>query len=503
MKRRRFLGISTAAVTGAFCSGSSVMGNPADSKSETPVTTEAPVSQTEGSDNTTPGSEYQGLYQRTTNYERRLRQADKWFSRARLGMFHHWGLFTGGGYLFPNETWPLRYPRPQDLERAAPDPDEVARNMVNNAVYCGAKYITLTMFHSCEKLCLLYPTRVPGFLYKTSLDYVGAFIRECGRQSIRPILYHSGGNWGWNKAGGPYFDEQYADEETFVGLLKDMHVELKELHGDAIAGFWIDGMQPPALDLPTHIHKVFPEAVVIVNGPQGRDLHGEIDYCTTEIPFAGHFSEITPFNYCRPNAFPGIPADFNEDIPTCNAWWYYDGPESCSAERWEFVTKKKAPYLADPFFLTRQMLTSLGQKRRWNFSLGIGPMVNGKMPEEFRPMLDKLHAFMEWGSEAVYNTMGGEGSCIDPGFMYMYHGGFASVTVSMDNPGTHYLIVTTAPESKEVQVYSACSVAGIFDLRSGSSIPYSQDGFLKFAVDDWQDVEAFGAKIFKIDFVLS
>jgi len=375
--------------------------------------------------------------------------------------------------------------------------------MVNNAVYCGAKYITLTVFHSCGGLCVLYPTRVPGFLLKTSLDYIGAFIRECTRQSIYPILYHSGGNWGWDKPGGPYLDERYADPVSFVGLLTDMHAELKDLHGDAIAGFWIDGMQPAAQRLPVHIHKMFPNAVVIVNGPNGRDLSGEIDYCTTEIPFAGHFSALSP-DYCRPSGFPGIASDFNEDVPTCNAWWYYEDPESCCPKRWEFIKKKKAPYLADPNFLVRQMLTSLGQRRRWNYSLGIGPMVDGKMPDEFHPMLERLHDFMEWGSQAVYDTIGGQGSCIEPGLMYMYEGGFCSVTVSMDSPGTHYLIVTTAPSSKELKVYTnGCSVAKIVDLRSGSSLPFSQGGFLKFSVDDWQDVEKFGAKVFKIEFVLS
>ena len=506
MKRRSFLGLSTTAVAGAFCAGSSVMGNPADNKNEGNIKKENPVVQTEEAYNTKPDNEHKGLYQLTPDYERRLHQADKWFSRARLGMFHHWGLFTGGGILLnPNPhftSWPLRYPKPQDLERAAPDPDKVARNMVNNAVYCGAKYITLTVFHSCEGLCILYPTRVPGFRLKTSLDYIGAFIRACTRKSIYPILYHSGGPWGSDKPGGPYLEERYADHASFAGLLTDMHAELKDLHGDAIAGFWIDGMQPAAQKLPAHIHKMFPNAVVIVNGPNSRDLLvDDIDYCTSEISNRGHFPELSP-EYCRLDGFRDWPVDFNEDVPMCNGWWYYENQDSCCPVRWEFIKKKKTPYLADPNFLVRQMLTSLGQLRRWNYSLGIGPTVEGKMPDEFRPMLDRLHAFMEWGSQAVYDTVGGYGSCIRPG--WMRDGGFCSVTVSMDNPGTHYLIVTTASISKDLRVYTnGYSVAKVADLRTGSNVPFSQDGFLKFNVDDWQDLEKYGAKVFKIDFVLS
>jgi len=510
MKRRGFLGLSTSAVTGAFYSGSSIKGNPADEgkmKKEHPNKTD---------------NEYKGLYRRTANYQRRLRQTDKWFSRARLGMFYHWGLYTGGGILLknPKYNWPLRYPNPEDLERDAPNPDEVARNMVDNAVYCGAKYITLTMFHSCEKLCILYPTNVSGFLVKTSLDYIGAFIRECTRRSIRPILYHNGAPWCWDTPGGPYLAEGYRDPAGYLDLMAEMYDELRELHGDAIAGFWMDGLWPETEKLPALAHRKFPKAMVIVNGPHGRTFPGgEIDYITTEIEFGGHFTELTPA-YNRPSAFPGIPSDFNEDIPTCNAWWYYDGPGSCTPERWEFIKKKKAPYLADPLFLVRQMLTSLGHNRRWNFSLGIGPMVNGKMPDEFKPMLETLHAFMEWGSEVVYDTIGGQYSCIRPGLMYMLKGGFCSVTVSMDNPAIHYLIITTAPEpvrasvipgkpenpeeqlevsanKNEVKVSTnGYSVAKIEDLRSGANIPFTQDGFLKFYAPDWKDIGEFGAKIF-------
>lgn len=422
---------------------------------------------------------------------RRHRQAAKWFAPARFGLFYHWGLYTGGACA----DWaPLAYPDVVSFERAAPDPESVATNMVDAAVRCGARYITLTALHTSGAYCVLYPTRVPGFVLRTRLDYMGAFIREAARRSIKPILYLPPDVNHWNKLGGVWLEEGYRDEAAFAKLIVALVEELIGLHGAAIGGFWIDGMTGPLRSLPARIHELLPDAIVINNNNTFLD-NPDVDYGATEFAPAG----AEPA-YCRAGALrrvnkwnvalPG--RDFNEDIPTCNHWWHRDVPGP-NAE----------PYLADPNFLTRQMLSSLGQRGQWNFALGIGPMIDGHLPPAFEPSLNRLAEFMAWGSEAVYNTTGGELGFIPPGWFNApwTPGGFCSVTVSLADPNVHYVMVTTAPSAPAAGFHTGGRVPTcVTDLRTGQKLEFEMQAGLILGHVDWSDVERYGAKVFRVGF---
>ena len=88
--------------------------------------------------------------------------------------------------------------------------------------------------------------------------------------------------------------------------------------------------------------------------------------------------------------------------------------------------------MKDRTYLVKQMVSSLGQRRQWNFALGIGPMIDGKLPACFSPMIENTGRFLAWAGESIYDTMGGEGSALNPG--WFNDGAYGSITVSRKDP---------------------------------------------------------------------
>ncbi len=433
------------------------------------------------------------------SYRTRKHNVMKWYAPARFGFFCHWGLYTGGGNTHTDaaQEKPLTYKSPAEFEAAAGDPDKVAANMVAAAEFCGAKYLTLTMLHSNSALCVLYPTRVPGFRYKTQNDYLGAVIRRAHERGIRPIIYLPCRADHWSSLSmGPCVSEELRDSAAYAAAVREMAAELFEIHGKKVAGFWLDGMSPEMKGFPAFLKKLNPDAIAIVNNHTSLELEA-MDYGTTE------FLPETPIPpYCRPNALRrvapfniSIPGrDFNEDIPTCCAWWDHGDNRALQSAQ---------PYLDDRCFLLRQMISSLGQRGQWNFALGIGPRIDGTMPPEFADSLQCVHDFMSWGAEAIYNTTGGEDSPIIPGFFTAPWSpqGFCSVTRRLDEPDTCYILVTGAPDCDSAMFHtSGLEPRQITDLRTGQEIPFTMLSGIYLENVDWSDVEKHGVKVFKVSF---
>ena len=110
---------------------------------------------------------------------------------------------------------------------------------------------------------------------------------------------------------------------------------------------------------------------------------------------------------------------------------------------------------------------------------------------------------MAWGSEAIYNTTGGEDSQLIPGHFSAPWSpeGFCSVPRSLDNPDLHYVLVTDAPDCDKALFHSkGAAPKRVTDLRSGGELPFSMAAGIILKDIDWRDVEEFGAKVFKIEF---
>jgi hypothetical protein len=428
-------------------------------------------------------------------YQERQERVSQWYAPGRFGLFCHWGLFTGGGDSSTDEPHPFRHNTVAEFEAAAPDPGVIASNLVQTAKRMGARYITFTLLHSCDRYSVMFPAKTPGFKMKTTKDYIGALAARCHQEQIPLMLYLCGGSeHGFTKEGN-WLEEPLRDGNKYVAATKGLLDELADLHPGEIAGFWIDGSSS---DLPAYMRKRFPGCIVIHNndGCFGWGNNGDpnIDYGTTEFlsgPADPEYSRPSGLVKTEPrwNLLPPR-RDYNEDIPSVGSWWYQPaGPNSDGYQN--------SRYAKTPTLVVKQMVSSLGQRREWNFALGVGPMIDGKFSPSLEPMVECLHHYFAWAAESIYNTIGGEGSALNPGW---WNGGaYGSVTVSRVDPSVLYIHVTTAPKSENLRVpNNGYKIASVLDLRTGDPVPFIDNGVLIVQNKDWSDVDTFGDKVFKV-----
>jgi len=430
----------------------------------------------------------------------RLDRLMKWYLPSRVGIFYHYGLFTGGGNATTEKTWcrPLTYKTPEEFEAAAPDPDLVAKNLVRNALDMGAKYLILTAIHTCGGLMMLFPTKQPEFRRKTKLDYLGAYLKAARAAGLYPLIYYPGDthNFDADESAGAVAPQITQDGcQEYVEVTTRVLDELKERYGDLIAGFWLDGGAPGNFwKVPGEIRKRFPEAVVVVNG-RSDFMIDEQDMGTTEF----YADEPDPA-YNRAQAYYKVkdancnlpPEDFIEDIPTPNGWWYQG--EGTVGKQW----------LNDRFFLLHQMITSLGQRGKWNFAPGIGPRIDGTVPDELRPSLAAIKDFLSWGSEAVYGTKGPAGTFFHAGYfgLWSWSKGFYSVTTPLNNElKTFYVLVTGKPTGDAALFDTAGNEPKrITDLHTGKDVPFEMWHGTVIRNYDWSDVDNCGVTVLKFEF---
>ena len=166
-------------------------------------------------------------------YQERQRRVDQWYAPARFGLFYTWGMITGSEGSWEGHEKPLRYNSVEEFEAAAKDPDAIAANMVATAKKAGALHHlhrvsqlrpllyqlpkqgawlqvegdqgllrcpgeplpsrrnpsdrlhgVFTVFHSCGRYFVNYPTKVPGYKWKATKDYFGALVNRCHKEGI-------------------------------------------------------------------------------------------------------------------------------------------------------------------------------------------------------------------------------------------------------------------------------------------------------------------------------
>lgn len=427
------------------------------------------------------------------NHTLRDKRTAEWFSKARVGVFYHWGRFTGGGFSGedPTTSIPLKYSSIEAFEAAAADPVQIAKNMVNTALHFGAKYVTFTSNHSVDAYTMMYPTKCTGYLNRTNKDYILPLAEECHKNDLKLLLYtQHDPSHAVTVHDGVCIAEEYRTNETYAKLFEASIDEMMERYGDKIDGFWIDGQLPERVHhIPAKIHEKNPHYIVVINN-ETEFRSDDVDYATSE--FLSN-PNIDPA-YCRPLGLihrhekwgiePPL-SDYNEDIPSCGSWWY-DGK-----------FEPDSPYLLDPTYLIRQMVSSLGQRRKWNFALGLGPDIDGNLPAELTPMFENCQAFMQWAGESIYNTIGGEGSFFTPG--RWGDGSFGSVTVDWDDETLCYLHVTTPPVSGRISVSTtAKDISALTDLHTGEAIPFVLEDGKLCVTCDWKDTQNYGDTVLRV-----
>lgn len=422
-------------------------------------------------------------------YQERQRRVDQWYAPARFGLFYHWGMFTGSKGSWTGSETPLRYDTVAAFEEAAQDPEVIAANMVSTVKKVGARYVIFTVFHSCSRYFVTYPSNVPGYKYKATKDYFGALVNRCHQEGVPLIVYMGADNNHAFIKDGPFMTEEMRDQKNVFAAVTQMINEIIDRHGEKIGGFWFDGKYQD--DMGKLVHARLPKGIVIHNNEVTLS-NPHVDFGSTEFLFERPDPEYSrPSGLLKPPLQGGAISpkrDFNEDIPQAGGWWY-KGLDDKSYQ--------SLPYVKDPTYLVKQMVSSLGQRRQWNFALGIGPMIDGKLPACFDPMIENMSRFLAWARESIYDTMGGEGSALNPGW---WNGGaYGSITVSRENPRILYIHVTTPPTKGWLQVQNnGYQVASVVDLRTGKPVAFGDSGLLSIRNEDWKDVTDFGDKVFKV-----
>jgi hypothetical protein len=421
---------------------------------------------------------------------------NEWFTKSRFGLFVSWGMFTGGGSSTTGSKELPYYTTAEEFDKAAPSPEVVARNMISVVKKSGAKYLIITVFHSCERHMVIFPTKNPVFKYKTKKDYLGALIKEAHANKIKLVAYFPSHPGHYKGSDGVYLNNVPGAPNSppsikfWDKVMRELFQEMKERYGaNSIDGFWMDGYMSwkPVAD-------IFPNALRVGNNQVRFHLNPPPHISTTEFLTSKNISPA----YNRPSGLTKamtkwgddnlVPRkDYNEDIPTVNGWWYHGDKTSNN-------------YTKNPTFMVKEMLCSLGVRRAWNYAPGIGLLIDGTVPVEFRPMIDKLNAFMKWGEPAVYDTVGGECAPIQGG--WLNSGAFAVVMVDNKEPKTYYLCVLEPPTihtKTDLKVqHDWVDVESIVDLRTGKPANFNIQGSINIYGVDWSDIKNYGAKIFKI-----
>ena len=148
------------------------------------------------------------------------------------------------------------------------------------------------------------------------------------------------------------------------------------------------------------------------------------------------------------------------------------------------------------------MITSLGQRGMWNFAPGIGPKIDGTVPEELQPTMKVIHDFMVWGHEAIYGTKGPAGTFFTPGYCsFCGSTVFYSVTTPFDDPGTFYALVTEKPTGSLAMFDTRGNEPKrITDLHTGKSVPFFMRDGVAVQDYDWSDVDTCGVAVLKFEF---
>jgi hypothetical protein len=421
--------------------------------------------------------------------------ADQWYSKVRVGIFYHWGLYTGGGSSTTGSKNLPHYKTVAEFEKDIPSPEKFAENLVKLTKDIGAGYLIITTFHSCDKHMVIFPTKNKVFKFKTKKDYFGAILNEAHKNGIKVVAYFPAHADHYKGVDGDYIDgvpesaTSPAGNKFWYKVMSALFKEMRDRYGkDSIDGFWMDGYMSwkPVIDS-------FPNAVRIGNNQVRFHLDPPPNVSTTEF-LTGKCSP----SYNRPSGLVRamtewgddnlVPRkDFNEDIPTCNGWWYHGG-------------KSDNEYTKDPTYCIKEMLCSLGMRRKWNFALGLGPLVDGTAPPEFKPMLKTMQEFMKWAKPAIYNTVGGEGAPIQQG--WLNSGAFGVIMVDKKEKNCYYLCVLEPPTihtKTDLKIqHDWVHVKSISDLRTGKKVNFDLQGTINLYNIDWSDIKKYGAKIFKI-----
>ena len=300
-------------------------------------------------------------------------QQGSWFSKARFGMFIHYGLtsFTG------RHEWLMKIERmPFDEYRHYADrfnpkkfrPEEWAQL----AKAAGMKYIVLTTRH--HDGYSLFDSQVSNFTStKTASkrDFVAEYAKACRKAGLKVGLYYSLTDWRWKECleGTPHITQHKKVNREIVDYVHEQVRELCTNYGK-IDILWYDGPWPY-------------DAI----GWRSRELNAIARKLQPGILINDRSETSEDFDTPEQQISPAKPSRMWESNMTLNGSWFWN-----SHDRFWKSTADIIGYLI--------MCANGGG----NFMLDIGPKADGSFPEPAVKRLKEIGKWLKINGESIYGS---------------------------------------------------------------------------------------------------
>lgn len=332
-------------------------------------------------------------------YERRV----DWFTRARFGMFLHWGLYAipaRGEWVRSVERIPSRvYDR--YMEEFNPGQCDM-RAWMESARAAGMRYVVLTAKHH-DGFCL-FDSAYTDFKSTNSpagRDFVGEYVEAAREFGLKVGLYFS--LIDWRHPDFPHFGDRnhpMRDDPACGNQGRDFERYLDFLHGQVRElctnygkldllwfDFSYDGLRGEAwrgTQLMELVRALQPDVVVNNRLEVSGEGFGSLAACAP-TPYHGDF--VSPEQIVPPGGLrdaEGRPLVWESCVTMNNHWGY------CASDRFY----KPAP------MLIRKLVECVS--KGGNLLLNVGPDARGRFPAESAAALAEIGRWMERNGESIY-----------------------------------------------------------------------------------------------------
>lgn len=407
----------------------------------------------------------------------------KWLQDAKLGMFIHWGVFSGPA---KGEWWMHNAPiTPGDYRKYVTDAtsEQFTADAYDPSAWAqlakdfGARYTTLTARH--HDGFALWPLNHPNSWNAgqapLSRDFVKDYLTAVRAAGLKVGIYYSPIDWrypgyydvyGTNCASNPWgYVTDPAHKENARIMKTEVYQSVKELvtQYGAIDDLWWDGgwLAETGSDA---------DAAFFWEPGQFRDTANQwpVDSAYGETDSSG-----------KPLGLMGMVRKHQPDIVcTARAGWAGDyaseegGSVPTGAIRTGKVTEKVFTVCGTWGYSTAASVMSYGTAmdilvnswvRNMTVMVNIGPDRHGTVPTAQASLLRQIGTFMTACGQAVYGTRGGPWNPVDGQYGFTYKDDTFYVHLLPGYSGTS----CTTPSIGDAQV------TRVFDVRSGTDLSYT------------------------------
>ncbi|WP_246104143.1 alpha-L-fucosidase [Mucilaginibacter corticis] len=310
-----------------------------------------------------------------------------WWSKARFGMFIHWGVYSVPAGVYDGKKMPglgewimhdgkipvdTYQAYAKDFNPTAYDPEK----WVQLAKATGVKYIVITTKHHDGFAMFDSKASDWNIVKRTPYgkDVIKMLADACRKYGMKLGFYYSQAN-DWNNpggaaAGGHWDKKQDGSFDTYLDKVAIPQIkEILNNYGDVAELWW---------DVPTDMTKERAAKItpllkdhpnIITNNRLGGDVQGDLETPEQYIPATG------------------IPGRYWETCMTMNDTWGFKTYD----DHWK-SSKTLIRNLID--------IASKGG----NYLLNVGPKSTGEFPEQSVERLKDMGAWMKVNSEAIYGT---------------------------------------------------------------------------------------------------